>query len=300
MDEQLCDVGGGIRLCYDSFGDPSDPALLLIMGLGTQMVAWHEDFCGKLADEGLHVIRFDNRDVGRSTHIEGAPTPTLPQLLMRRPPAAYRLEDMAGDTAGLLDGLGIPAAHIVGASMGGMIAQTLAATRPDRVLSLASIMSTTCGRLVGQPALRVMPIFLKQAPREREAFIDHTETLFKTIGSSGIERDDAELREVAGLMYDRGLDPAGTARQLAAIIASGNRTPALRNITAPTVVIHGTADRLVRPSGGRATARAIAGAKLVKVDGMGHDLPRAAWDQIVEAIVENARRAGFSRRQAAA
>jgi pimeloyl-ACP methyl ester carboxylesterase len=161
-------------------------------------------------------------------------------------------------------------------------------------------MSTTGGRRVGQPQLRVMPIFLKQAPRDRDAFIDHTETLFKAIGSSGIQRDDAELREVAGLMYDRGLDPSGSARQLAAIIASGNRTPALRRITAPTVVIHGTADRLVRPSGGRATARAIAGSKLVKIDGMGHDLPRAAWDQIIAAIVDNARRAGFTRSQAAA
>ena len=300
MDEQFCDVGGGIRLCYDTFGDPADPPLLLIMGLGTQMVAWHGDFCGKLVDEGFRVIRFDNRDIGRSTHLDGAPTPTLRQLLVRRPPAAYRLEDMAGDTAGLLDGLGISAAHIVGASMGGMIAQTLAATRPERVLSLTSIMSTTGNRRVGQPAWRVMPIFLKQAPRDRDAFIDHTELLFKAIGSSGIQRDDAELREVAGLMYDRGLDPGGTSRQLAAIIASGNRTPALRRITAPTVVIHGTADRLVRPSGGRATVRAIPGAKLVKVDGMGHDLPRAAWDQIVAAIVENARRAGFSRSRAAA
>jgi pimeloyl-ACP methyl ester carboxylesterase len=300
MDEQFADVGGGIRLCYDTFGNPADPPLLLIMGLGTQMVAWHEDFCGKLVDEGFYVIRFDNRDIGRSTHLKGAPTPTLRQLLMRRPPAAYRLEDMAGDTAGLLDALGIDAAHIVGASMGGMIAQTLAATRPDRVLSLASIMSTTGARRVGQPAWRVMPIFLKQAPRDREAFIDHTELLFKTIGSSGIQRDDAELREVAGMMFERGLDPAGTSRQLAAIIASGNRTPALRHITAPTVVIHGTADRLVRPSGGRATAKAIPGAKLVKVEGMGHDLPRGAWDQIVAAIVRNAQRAGFSRSRAAA
>ena len=300
MDERFCDVGGGIRLCYDSFGDPADPALLLVMGLGTQMVAWHEDFCARLVGEGFYVIRFDNRDIGRSTHIEGGPTPTIGQLLRRRPPAAYLLEDMAGDTAGLLDGLGIGAAHVVGASMGGMIAQTLAATRPNRVLSLASIMSTTGGRLVGQPTLRVMPIFLKQAPRDRDAFVDHTEKLFKAIGSSGLQRDDDELREVAGLMYDRGLDPAGTARQLAAIIASGNRTQALRRITAPTVVIHGTADRLVRPSGGRATARAIAGAKLVKVPGMGHDLPRAAWDTIIPAIVENAQRAGFSRRQAAA
>jgi pimeloyl-ACP methyl ester carboxylesterase len=300
MDEQFADVGGGIRLCYDTFGNPADPPLLLIMGLATQMVAWHEDFCMKLVDEGFYVIRFDNRDIGRSTHLDGAPTPTLGQILMRRPPAAYRLEDMAGDTVGLLDALGIPAAHIVGVSMGAMIAQTVAATRPDRVLSLASIMSTTGSRRVGQPAWRVMPTFLKQAPREREAFIDHTELLFKTIGSSGIQRDDAELREVAGLMFDRGLDPDGSARQLAAIIASGNRTQALRRITAPTVVIHGTADRLVRPSGGRATARAIAGSTLVKIEGMGHDLPRAAWDQIIGAIVSNAQRAGFSRSRAAA
>jgi pimeloyl-ACP methyl ester carboxylesterase len=300
MDERFCEVGGGVSLCYDTFGDPADPPLLLVMGLGTQMVAWHEDFCGRLVDEGFHVVRFDNRDVGRSTHLDGAPTPSIPQLISRRPPAAYRLEDMAADTAGLLDGLGIPAAHVVGASMGGMIAQTLAATRPDRVLSLASIMSTTGGRLVGQPALRVMPIFLRRPPGGRDAFIDHTVTLFETIGSRGLARDHDEVREVAGAMYDRGLDPAGTARQLAAILASGNRTARLRGITAPTVVIHGTADRLVRPSGGRATAKAIAGAKLVKVSGMGHDLPRAVWDQIVAEIAANAARAGFSRRRAAA
>ena len=300
MNEQFCDIGGGIRLCYETFGDAGDPALLLIMGLGTQMVAWHEDFCARLVDEGFHVIRYDNRDIGRSTHLEDAPTPTLGQLVMRRPPAAYLLEDMANDAVGLLDHLGIERAHVVGASMGGMIAQTLAATRPERVLSLTSIMSTTGSRRVGQPAYRVLPIFLRQAPKEREAFIEHTVALFEAIGSSGIQRDDDELREVAGLMFDRGLDPRGTSRQLAAIIASGDRTRALRNITAPTVVIHGTADRLVRPSGGRATARAIPGAKLVKVEGMGHDLPRAAWDQIVGAIVDNARRAGFSRQRAAA
>jgi len=300
MNEQFCDVGGGIRLCYEAFGNPSDPALLLIMGLGTQMVAWHEDFCAQLADEGFHVIRYDNRDTGRSTHLKDAPTPTLGQLVMRRPPAAYLLEDMANDAAGLLDCLGIEHAHVAGVSMGGMIAQTLAATRPERVLSLTSIMSTTGSRRVGQPAYRVLPIFLRQAPNDRDAFIEHTVTLFETIGSRGIERDDDELREVAGLMFDRGLDPRGSSRQLAAIIASGNRTNALRNITAPTVVVHGTADRLVRPSGGRATARAIPGAKLVKVEGMGHDMPRAAWDQIVSAIVSNAQRAGFSRQRAAA
>jgi pimeloyl-ACP methyl ester carboxylesterase len=299
MSESFARIGD-IDICYETFGDPGDPAILLIMGLGTQMVAWHDDFCAQLAQRGHFVIRHDNRDIGRSTHLKHIPPPPLWKIFLRDRHPPYTLADMAGDSVGVLDHLGIERAHVVGASMGGMIAQTIAARHPDRVLSLTSIMSTTGGRLVGQPALRVMPIFLKQAPRERQAFIEHTVTLFETIGSSGIERDDAELREVAGLMFDRGLDPAGTSRQLAAIIASGNRTPALRRITAPTVVIHGTADRLVRPSGGRATVRAIAGARLVKVEGMGHDLPRAAWDQVIAAIVENAQRAGFSRRRAAA
>jgi pimeloyl-ACP methyl ester carboxylesterase len=269
------------------------------------MILWEEEFCEQLAATGFYVVRFDNRDVGMSTQLDAAGVPNVFEAMaaaMAGKPvtAAYTLSEMTDDTVALMTALGIERAHVVGASMGGMIAQTLAATRPERVLSLTSIMSTTGSRRVGQPAYRVLPIFLKQAPNDREAFIEHTVTLFETIGSRGIERDDDELREVAGQMFDRGLDPRGTSRQLAAIIASGNRTNALRNITAPTVVVHGTADRLVRPSGGRATAKAIPGAKLVKVEGMGHDMPRAVWDQIVGAIVENARRAGFSRQRVAA
>jgi pimeloyl-ACP methyl ester carboxylesterase len=267
--------------------------MLLVMGLGTQMLGWHEDFCETLAARGFHVVRFDNRDNGRSTKLSHLPAPTLKQLALRdRKAASYTLDDMADDAIGLLDHLGIERAHVVGASMGGMIAQTIAIRHPDRVLSLVSIMSNTGARLTGQPALGVLPIFLKRAPRTREGYVDHIVQLFDTIGSPGFERDEAELRELQNRAFDRGIDPAGTSRQLAAIMASGNRAPKLRRLDVPTLVIHGKADRLVNPSGGRATAKAIPGARLLLIDGMGHDLPRGAWPQIVEAIAENAARAG--------
>jgi pimeloyl-ACP methyl ester carboxylesterase len=290
MNEQFADLGE-ITICYETFGDPNDPTILLIMGLGTQMLAWHEDFCGQLAGEGFHVVRFDNRDSGRSTHLDAKP-PTIGQLLRRdRKAAAYTLSDMAGDATGLLDHLGADRAHIVGASMGGMIAQTIAIEHPERVLSLTSLMSNTGGRFTGQPAFVAYPVLLKTAPNEREAYVEHIEKIYSTVGSPGFERDPEELREVARRSYDRSYSPASTARQLAAIIASGSRARDLPKITAPTLVIHGTKDKLVRPSGGTMTARAIPGAKLLKIDGMGHDLPRGAWPQIVGAIVQTARSA---------
>ena len=292
MAEQFCDVGKDITLCYETFGDASDPTALLVMGLGTQMIAWHEDFCGELAARGLHVVRFDNRDCGRSTHVRGAP-PTLAQILRRsRHAAHYTLADMAGDAATLLDRLDLVPAHVIGASMGGMIAQTLAARHPDKVLSLVSIMSNTGNIRTGQPALRLYPLFLRRAPAEREAFIDHMERLFALVGSRGIPRDAEELRRLAAESYDRDHDPSGTLRQLAAVMASGDRTPALRRIAAPTLVIHGSADRLVTLSGGRATARAIPGAELMIVRDMGHDLPRALWPRLLDAISEHAARTG--------
>lgn len=291
MSERFCDVGRGISLCYETFGEGSDPTALLIMGLGTQMVAWHEDLCLELSERGLHVVRFDNRDIGRSTHVAGRP-PTIPQLLLRsRRAAGYTLADMADDAAGLLRELELAPAHVIGASMGGMIAQTLAARHPQTVRSLVSIMSNTGSRWSGQPSLRVYPTFLRRAPREREAFIEHLERLFAAIGSPGLPRDADDLRALAAASYDRDHDPEGPGRQLAAIIAAGDRTAELRRITAPTLVIHGTADPLVRPSGGRATARAIDGAKLMTIEGMGHDLPRAAWPRLIDAIAEHARRA---------
>jgi pimeloyl-ACP methyl ester carboxylesterase len=292
MAESFCRVGGDIEICFETFGDPADPALLLVMGLGTQMLGWHEDFCNDLAGRGLHVIRYDNRDIGRSTILTDAPVPTLGQILRRdRRAASYTLAEMAADGVGLLDHLGIERAHLVGVSMGGMIAQTIAARRPERVLSLTSIMSSTGNRWRGQPALKTYRQFLRPVSTDRATYIAQTAALFDIIGSPGFEREDDALRELLGAMYDRGHDPGSVTRQLAAILASGNRTAELRRITAPTLVIHGTADKLVAPSGGRATARAIPGARLLMIQGMGHDLPRGAWPQLIGAIVENTGRA---------
>jgi pimeloyl-ACP methyl ester carboxylesterase len=292
--EQFCTVGD-VDLCYESFGDPSDEAMLLVMGLGTQMLGWHEDFCEALAGRGFHVIRFDNRDIGRSARMDGPP-PTPIQLLRRdKRAAAYTLEDMAGDAVGLLDHLEIGRAHVVGASMGGMIAQTVTVRHEERVLSLVSMMSNTGARWSGQPSLRLYPMLLQRLPRDREGYVRHVAHLFDLIGSPGFPRDGEETRRMAERSYSRGLNPAGTSRQLAAIVASGDRTPLLRRITVPTLVIHGTRDLLVAPSGGRATARAIPGARLLTIEGMGHDLPRPAWPTMLDAIEENAARARGSR-----
>jgi pimeloyl-ACP methyl ester carboxylesterase len=294
MPEEHCTVDGDVELCYETFGDPSDPAVLLVMGLATQMVGWHEDFCEAFAERGYHVIRFDNRDIGRSQTMTG-PVPTLRQLLLRDKRAAhYTLEDMARDGFALLDHLGIEHAHVVGVSMGGMIAQTMAARCPERVLSLVSWMSNTGARWSGQPSLRMYPVLLRTPPPGRDGYLKHAVWVFSRIGSPGFAPDDENLRRVAGLSYDRGMNPAGSLRQLAAIIASGDRTPLLRTITAPTLVIHGTKDKLVPPSGGRATARAIPGARLLTIEGMGHDLPRDAWPRILDAIEENAARPGLA------
>jgi pimeloyl-ACP methyl ester carboxylesterase len=287
MSEQLCDVGGGITLCYETFGDPGDPAALLIMGLGAQMVTWQDDFCEQLAGRGLYVVRFDNRDIGRSTHLQGPP-PSLLQLLRYSVSARYTLAEMAGDAVGLMDELAIDRAHVIGASMGGMIAQTLAARHPARVRSLVSMMSSTGGRWVGRPALSSYAIFLRKAPRERDAFIEHAERLFAKIGSRGIPQDTEGIREIAALSFDREIDRTGAGRQLAAIIASGDRTSELGGITAPTLVIHGSVDPLISPSGGRATARAIPGAELTMIEGMGHDLPRVLWPRLIDAFATHA------------
>jgi pimeloyl-ACP methyl ester carboxylesterase len=292
MDERLCRVGD-LDLCYEEFGDAGDPAMVLIMGLGTQMVAWPEDFCTALASHGFRVIRFDNRDIGRSTHLRGKGVPTLRDVALRsRRAAAYRLEDMADDTAGLLAALGIDRAHVVGASMGGMIAQLVAIRHPERTLSLASIMSSTGSRREGQPAMGMYVYFAQRPPRTREEAIERVLRIFRATGSRTFARDERELRAIAEISYERGGgDSGGSARQLQAIRIAPDRTPALRRLAVPTVVIHGSADRLVRPSGGRATARAIPGARLVMIEGMGHDLPAGAWPTVIDAIVGNARRA---------
>jgi pimeloyl-ACP methyl ester carboxylesterase len=289
--ESFCDVGGGITLCYERFGSESDPPMLLIMGLGTQMIGWPDDFCARLAERGFHVVRFDNRDIGRSTRVNGAP-PTSRQLVTRQiDPVLYDLGDMANDAARLVRELGLAPAHVVGASMGGMIAQTLAARHPEDVRSLVSIMSNTGNRWKGQPAFGVYRYLLRRAPGDREGYIEHNTRVFEAIGSRGLPFDKERVRDMVARSYDRGHDPAGPGRQLGAIIASGDRTAELRGIRAPTLVIHGSTDRMVARSGGVATTKAIPGARLMIVDGMGHDLPEAAWPQLVEGIAGHAQAA---------
>jgi pimeloyl-ACP methyl ester carboxylesterase len=289
--ERLCEVGGGITLCYETFGDPANPTLLLIQGLGMQMIGWPAEFCEQLAARGFYVVRFDNRDAGRSTHVRGRP-PTLLQLVRRRiKPVHYRLTDMARDAAGLIRVLELGRVHVVGISMGGMIAQTLAAQHPELLRSLTSIMSNTGNRWKGQPALGVMRFLVRQAPEDRDGYIAHMARVFAAIGSTGLPQDTEFVRERAARSYDRDHDRAASGRQLGAVIASGDRTDELRRITAPTLVIHGTADRLVRPSGGMATTSAIRGARLMLIEGMGHDLPSAAWPELLDAIAGHARAA---------
>jgi pimeloyl-ACP methyl ester carboxylesterase len=291
-DEQIAPANG-IELCYQEMGDADGEPLLLVMGLATQMLAWDEGFCGLLVERGFRVVRFDNRDIGRSTRIESAGVPRrVDMMLGRRASAPYLLRDMAADTVGLMDHLDIESAHVVGASMGGMIAQTMAIEHPERVRSLVSIMSNTGSRWTGMPNRRAMGVLLGRPPRGREAAIERAIKTFGVIGSPGYPLDEERLRDVAGRSYDRGHSAAGVVRQLHAITASGDRTEALRGVRAPTTVIHGNRDVLVRPAGGRATARAIPNARLKMIDGMGHDLPRQLWPVFVEEIAANAARAG--------
>jgi pimeloyl-ACP methyl ester carboxylesterase len=289
-DERMAPANG-VELCYQEMGDPDGEPLVLIMGLATQMIAWPEEFCEMLAERGFRVARFDNRDIGRSTRIRSAGVPGKIDLVFgRRGTAPYLLRDMAADTFGLMDHLGIDSAHLVGASMGGMIAQSAAIEQPRRVRSLTSIMSTTGSRRVGHPSYRTLGLLLGKPPREREAAIERVIKTFRTIGSPGYPFEEERIREIAGRSFDRGHSEAGIARQLHAISASGDRTPALRKLDLPALVIHGKNDLLVNPSGGRATAKAIPGARLKLVDGMGHDLPRPLWPEFVEDIAANAAR----------
>jgi len=289
--EQTARVNG-IELAYEAFGDPADETILLIMGLGVQMLGWDEQLCRTLAGRGYHVVRFDNRDVGRSTKVEGGPRPdVMAAFAGDMSSASYTLEDMADDCVGLLDELGVEAAHLVGASQGGMIAQTVAIRHPERTLSLVSIMSTTGDRSVGQPHPEAIPALLTRPPDDKQGFVDFVVGAWKVIGSPAFAADEDALRARASASYDRGIFPDGTARQLLAIGASGDRTEALRQLDVPTTVIHGTDDILVDVSGGKATAAAIPGARLELIDGMGHDMPAQLWPQFVELITETAGRA---------
>jgi cytochrome P450/pimeloyl-ACP methyl ester carboxylesterase len=297
--EQVVAVGDGVELCCRVEGDPADPVILLIAGLGQQLNVWPTGFVEGLVAEGYRVVRFDNRDVGRSTR-SAAPAPQPWRLFARRYSAAqYTLGDLASDTAGLLDALEIPAAHVVGMSMGGMIGQTLGARWPERVLSLTSLMSSTGARRIGRPALSTYSRMLGRPPGSRELAADRLVAIMRHIGSRGFPFDEELTRAVALEAWDRGggANPAGLARQMAAIIKSGDRTAELRRITAPTLVVHGDYDRMVHPSGGRATAAAIQGARLETIAGMGHDLPAQACPHVVAAIAAHAGRVPLAEKE---
>ncbi|MEO9325694.1 alpha/beta fold hydrolase [Nocardioides sp. C4-1] len=291
-DELFAPVSGDIELCYQTFGDPADEPLLLVMGLGCPMTWWDTDLCEMLARRGFYVIRFDNRDVGRSSRATGRVTRRLlvrgfAGLPTRSP---YSLDDMARDAFGLLDHLGLEAAHVAGVSMGGMIAQSMALQQPQRVSSLASIMSTTGRRTVGWQH----PVLFRNllaSSRGREGYIRSSVATWRLIGSPGYPTPQEHIEERAADTYDRGVSVAGLTRQMAAIVTTADRTPRLRGLRVPTVVVHGLADKMVHVSGGRATANAVPGADLLLVDGMGHDLPPALHETFAQAITRNAERA---------
>ena len=288
MNEQRARANG-IELAYESFGDPGDETMLLIMGLGTQMIGWDADFCRLLAAHSYHVVRFDNRDCGHSQLIDDGPLLQLADLATVPIPAPYSLSEMAADAAGLLDALGIEQAHVVGASMGGMIAQLLAVERPERLRSLCSMISTTGDPGVGAPSPEGIAVLTGPRPADRAGTIEFAVDAMRVIGSPGYPPDEERVRALAGESFDRGMSSAGLIRQLAAILTATDRTEALAGVHAPTLVIHGREDKLVGFSGGEATARAVPGSRLLAIDGMGHDLPEPLWDEFVEAIVTNAR-----------
>ncbi|MFD9735972.1 alpha/beta fold hydrolase [Umezawaea sp. NPDC059074] len=281
-----------LELEYEAFGDPADPTLLLVMGLGAQMLNWDLQLCDLFAAQGFHVIRFDNRDIGLSTALDHLPVPDLAALASGDfTTAPYLLSDMADDVVGLLDGLGIEKAHLVGASMGGMIVQQVVVDHPDRVLSLCSIMSTTGDRTVGQGRPEIVATFAQGPSGDREATIEQRLVSSRLTRSPGFAVDEDAARERIAAAYDRSNRPMSTLRHLAAVMASPDRTEGLRGVTVPTVVIHGSEDPLVHRSGGEATAAAIPGAELIIVDGMAHDLPVDVWPTVVEAVTANAKRA---------
>jgi pimeloyl-ACP methyl ester carboxylesterase len=283
-------AANGIEICYETVGDPADPTLLLVMGLGCQLVHWDDDLCRMFADRGFHVVRYDNRDTGGSTRWD-QPVDIL--AVMQAAGAGepvrvpYLLTDMAADAVGLLDHLGVDRAHLCGVSMGGMISQTIAIEYPERVRSLASVMSTTGDLDVGMPTAEAMGELLRPPSQTREEFLAAAVRQAGVWGSPGL-LDEERSRRIHGKAWDRGHDPAGTARQLAGILASGSRSAALAGITIPTLVVHGTEDKLIQPSGGERTAEVVPDAKLMVIEGMGHDLPPALWPRLVDAVASHA------------
>ena len=289
VDESASQVGpAGIDIAYQRLGNPDAPVALLIMGVAAQSIHWPDAFCHALVDHGLQVVRFDNRDAGLSTHMTGAPAPDQPAVLAGDlSSVSYTLSDMAADAVGFLVVLGFEKVHVVGASMGGQIAQTMAIEHPGRVRSLTSMMSTTGNRSVGQPSPETLrAVFSGRPAVTRDEVIQQMLRAMRAVGSPGYPGDENEIAARAGRAYDRCYDPAGIARQAIATVASGDRTERLRHLKLRTLVIHGLADRMVDVSGGRATAEAIPDAELVLIEGMGHDLAPGLRLHLAERIAE--------------
>ncbi len=296
--EQFASLPSGIDICHETFGDAGDPPILLIMGLGGPMGWWPDDFCDLLADRGLFVIRFDNRDTGRSTKLRQhrvGKVEIVRAYAGLGATAPYSLHDLADDAFGLLDHLGVDAAHVAGVSMGGMIAQTMAIEHPGRVRSLTSIMSSTGRRTVGWQNPTVLPAMLGSAGRTRDAYVARTLRTQKTIGSPSFQTDPERATARAVETYDRGWIASGVGRHMLAVLTQRDRTEQLHQLDLPTTVIHGLADPLVNKSGGRATAAAIPGADLLEIAGMGHDLPVQLFSTFVQAIAETVDRAASRR-----
>ena len=283
---------GDVEIFYETFGDSSHAALLLANGLGSQCINYRAEWCQQFAAEGFFVIRFDNRDVGLSTkfsHVRPDVMSVAAAMAAGEDPKApYLLSDMAADAVAVLDDLGIERAHVLGLSMGGMIVQTMAIEHPERLLSMTSLMSTTGDRDVGQPAPDSQALLFSPPPKDRAGYIERQLASIRTWGSPACY-DEERIAAHAGEAFDRCFDPAGQARQLMAITASGTRTESLRHVRVPTLVLHGDADRLVDPSGGQRTAEAVPGARFVMIEGMGHDYPPAYWGRLVELVTDHAR-----------
>ncbi|MFI9385462.1 alpha/beta fold hydrolase [Kutzneria sp. NPDC052558] len=288
MEELASEVGPDrIEVCYERFGDPGDPAVLLIMGANAQMISWPEVFCRELAGHGVQVIRFDNRDAGRSTHFHDGPKADVMAALNGDfSSASYTLDDMVADTFGLLDVLGVDAAHIVGASMGGFIGQLAALGHPERVRSLTVMMTSTGDPTVGQADMALFREMGPQ-PRDRAGYVDWYVRALPVFGSAAFPQDPVEVAKMAGRYHDRGYDPEAMMRHAVAQVAAGDITARLRDLAVPTLVIHGDADRMCDVSGGRAVAAAIPGAELVIVKGMGHSVPRQLAAELAQRIADH-------------
>jgi len=291
-EELFAPVSREVELCYQTFGDSKNEPLLLVMGLAGPMTWWHPDFCELLASKGFFVIRYDNRDMGRSTKMKARVTRAqlVAAFLGKRTGAPYSMSDLASDAVGLLDHLGLDRAHVFGTSMGGMIAQTMAIEHPQRVASLTSLMSTTGRRSVGWQDPALLRHLIARRQNTREAYVDTSAAFWQLIASPDYPEPMDSVRERAGQTFDRGISRSGIMRQMLAVITQPNRTLALRSLRMPVLVIHGLQDRMVHVSGGRATSTAIQGSELLLIDGMGHDLPRDLWPTFAEAIRRNADR----------